>query len=54
MIKLLEEKFQITRKKQELIDLEEKVLRTLDFNLRTDPTLAFLERFFRVFGIDHV
>ena len=54
MIKLLEEEFQITRKKSELIDLEEKILRTLDFNLRSEPPVAFLERFFRIFGIDYL
>ena len=53
MIKLLEVEFQITRTKSDLIDLEEKILRTLDFNLRSEPPVAFLERYFRVFGVDY-
>ena len=32
--------------------MEEWVLRRLDFNLRSVPAIAFLERFFRIFGID--
>ena len=34
--------------------MEERIIRTLDFNLRSVPSVAFLERFFRAFGIDNV
>ena len=32
--------------------MEELMIRRLDFSLRSEPPLTFLERYFRVFGID--
>ena len=52
MIKLLQEQHGISKEKQELIDMEELMIRRLDFDLRSEPPLTFLERYFRVFGID--
>ena len=54
MIRLLREKYDMTRKKQDLIDLEELLVRKLDFSLRNVSPITFLERFFRIFGIDRV
>lgn len=41
---------QVTR--QQLICLEESIIRALDFDLQNDGPLPFLERFQRVLGID--
>ena len=32
--------------------MEEQVIRALDFELRSVGSITFLERFFRIFGID--
>ena len=52
MTRLLREQYDMTRKKQDLIDLEERIIRKLDFSLRDVSPIFFLERFFRIFGID--
>ena len=38
--------------KQDLIDLEEQVVKMLDFDLRDVACIHFLDRFLRLFGID--
>ena len=52
MINLLESQHQMTLEKQDIIDLEEKVLRALDFSMHHVSAIPFLERFLRIFGID--
>ena len=52
MINLLEAQHQTTLVKQDIIDLEERVLRTLDFACHHVSAIPFLERFLRIFGID--
>ena len=49
------EKFHATTiKKQQIINLEEKILRALNFELLYVSPFAFLGRFLRIFGLDDV
>ena len=52
MINLLAEQQQTVLDKTELIDLEEAIVKMLDFSLRHVSSIHFLERFTRLFGID--
>ena len=52
MINILNEQHSVLLKKQKVIDMEEDIIRTLDFNLRTVSPIHFLERFLRLYGID--
>ena len=52
MISLLKEQGVTAIKKRHLINLEEKIIKTLDFSLRDVSPHHFLERYFRLFGID--
>ena len=52
LIKLLQQKHDISRPKQDLINMEEQIIRVLDFELRSVGSVTFLERYFRIFGID--
>ena len=38
--------------KEDLLDLEEEIIRTLDFSLRYVSPIHFLERYLRLFGIE--
>ena len=51
MIILLQDRHSIALKASEIIELEAKIIRTLDFQLRTVSPIFFLERFLRLFGI---
>ena len=42
----------ITVEKKKIIDLEEKILKALDFSLRIVTPIDFLDRFSRLLGID--
>lgn len=52
MIRLVEDEWGIKISKTELIDLEEKVIRTLDYSLHYTCPIVFLERYQRIFGVD--
>ena len=54
MILLLYENHKIKLKKVDLLDLEEKILRTLEFSCHHISAVPFLERFLRIFGVDKV
>lgn len=54
MIKLVAAEWSFTVTKQELIDLEENIVKTLDFDLQQAGPIAFLERFQRVYNLDQV
>ena len=49
MIKLLKSQHDMELSKQELVNLEERLIRKLDFNIREVYSITFLERFFRLF-----
>lgn len=52
MLRLLLEKHNILLSKRDVIDLEEHIIRVLDFQLRNVSPIDFLERFLRLFGLD--
>ena len=52
MIRIFKELDNKNIKKQEIVDLEESIGKTLDFNLRDVSSIHFLDRFLRLFGID--
>ena len=52
MILLLYENHKIKLKKDNIINLEEKILRTLEFSVHHVSAVPFLERFLRIFGFD--
>ena len=52
MVKLVQDEWQIELKKQDLIDLEEDIIRELDFEMHSPYPVLFLERYQRIFGLD--
>ena len=54
MVKLVASEWSFTVTKEELIELEESIIRTLDFDLQYAGPLQFLERFQRVYNLDQV
>ena len=52
LLKLLKEKHSIELKKEDVLNLEESILRLLDFNLRSVSPIDFLERYIRIFDLD--
>ena len=52
LIQYLEKEHETTVDKQDMIDLEEKILRALDFSTCYVAPIAFLDRFLRIFGHD--
>jgi len=52
MIKLLPKSQQLQVEKQDLIDLEEQIMKTLDFDFAYASPISFLERFQRLLSVD--
>ena len=52
MSTLLEEEHKLVIKKQKFVDLEESIVRRLNFDLQSATPVAFLERFLRILGLD--
>lgn len=52
MIRLVEEEWNIHVLKEELIALEEKIIKSLDYELHYTCPIVFLERYQRIFGVD--
>ena len=52
MISLLKQQNIDHIEKQHMIDLEESIIRTLDYNLQNVSAGDFLERYLRLFGLD--
>ena len=52
MIDQLAEKQKTTIEKTDIIDLEEKIIKLLDFSLRQVSSIHFLERYLRLYGVD--
>ena len=52
VITYLEKLHATTIKKQQIVDLEEKILRALNFELLYVSPITFLGRFLRIFGLD--
>ena len=54
MQELVDDKFSVKLAVKKILKLEMRVIRTLDFNLQRVSPITFLERFFRLFGLDDV
>ena len=54
MIRLITEEWNVSLTKQELINLEESVIKMLDFDLQYIGPIPFLERFQRIYNLDLV
>ena len=54
MCRLVDDKFDLKVDKQQLIDLEEQIIKVLDFSLHTASPITFMERYMRIFGVDQV
>ena len=52
MIKLLPKSQQLQVEKQDLIDLEEQIMKALDFDFAYASPISFLERFQRLLSVD--
>ena len=52
MLRTLKERYGIVLPKSDIFNLEEKIIRALDFSLRQSTSIDFLERYYRLFGID--
>ena len=52
MIRIVKEKGLKILEKKKLVELEEQIIKTLDFDLRNVSSIHFLERFLRLFGLD--
>ena len=52
MIEVLEKIHSVTLKVRNVLNLEEDVIRTLDFSLRRVSATFFLERYLRLFGLN--
>lgn len=53
MIKLIKDEWGVNLKKEDLFNLEEDIIRELDFNLQWTSPVIYLERYQRLFGIDN-
>ena len=52
MVRLVDETFGLKVEKKTLIDLEEAIIRVLDFSLYSASPITFMERYLRIFGVD--
>ena len=52
MISILRESHDVHIEKQELLNIEERVIKMLDFSLVSISPIHFLDRYLRIFGID--
>jgi len=52
MIKLIKDEWGVNLKKQDLFNLEEDIIRELDFDLQVASPIVFQERYQRIFGLD--
>ena len=54
MVRLVDETFGLKVEKKTLIDLEEAIIRVLDFSLYSASPITFMERYLRIFGVDRI
>ena len=54
MVRLVANDWSVTVTKKELVDLEEQIIRMLDFDLHFTGPIPFLERFQRIYNLDQV
>ena len=54
MVRLVQKEWKIDIKIQDLYDMEESIIRMLDFDLHYCGPLPFLERYQRIYNLDQV
>ena len=54
LIKIVHDEWGVKIFKQDLLDLEEDIIRELDFELHFPYPILFLERYQRIFGLENV
>ena len=54
MVRLVNAEWSVTVTKKEMIDLEESIIRMLDFDLHYTGPIPFLERFLRIYNLDQI
>ena len=54
LIKIVHDEWGVQIFKQDLLDLEEDIIRELDFELHFPYPILFLERYQRIFGLENV
>lgn len=52
MVRLVAKEWNFETSKQEIVDMESSVIRTLDWNLVAVSPIFFLERYQRIFGVE--
>ena len=52
MCRLVKQKWDVDVTRDQLIALEERVIKTLDFGLHYTGPLPFLERYLRIYNLD--
>lgn len=52
MVRLVLKEWRVVMNVENLIDLEEQLLRSLDFDLVETTPIPFLDRYLRIFGLD--
>lgn len=52
MVRLVKSEWNINLEKQNLIDLEEAIIKSLDYELHFTGPILFLERYLRIYNLD--
>ena len=52
MIRLVKSEWNVTLEKKDLIDLEEAIIKSLDYELHFSGPVLFLERYLRIYNLD--
>ena len=52
MVRLVQSQWSVTIEKSELFNLEEKIIKSLDFELHFSGPIPFLERYLRMYNLD--
>ena len=52
MVRLVKKEWDLTIINKELVDLEEHIIRVLDFSMHNTSPLPFFDRYCRIFGVD--
>ena len=52
MIRLVKSEWNVTLVKQDMIDLEEAIIKSLDYELHFISPVLFLERYLRIYNLD--
>ena len=53
MVRLVKKEWDVTVENKDLVDLEEHIIRVLDFSMHNVSPLPFFDRYCRIFGVDN-